>query len=103
MKNKQKNIFIVLTLLVLTIIGVITINKVKSSRVSDFEVHSEIIEEVIPPPSSYRNRQHLDIKKYIQPKMHENNLNQNNFRFFFKNVETNAYYYYNCDDIFTAA
>lgn len=56
MKNKQKNIFIVLTLLVLTIIGVITINKVKSSRVSDFEVHSEIIEEVIPPPSSYRNR-----------------------------------------------
>ena len=36
--------------------------------------------------------------------MRENNLNQNNFRFFFKNVDTNAYYYYyNCDDAFTAA
>lgn len=35
--------------------------------------------------------------------MRDNNLNQNKFRFFFKNVDTNAYYYYNCDDVFTAA
>lgn len=103
MKSKQKKILIVSTLLVLTIIGVILTNKIKSNSVSDFEVHSEIIEEVLPPIDSYSNREHLDIKEYIQKIMSDNNLNENNFRFFFKNVNTNAYYYFNCDDVFNAA
>lgn len=103
MKSKQKKILIVSTLLVLTIIGVILTNKIKSNRVSDFEVHSEIIEEVLPPINSYSNREHLDIKEYIQKIMIENNLNENNFRFFFKNVDSNAYFYFNCDDVFNAA
>lgn len=103
MKSKPKKILIASTLLVLTIIGVILTNKIKSNRVSDFEVHSEIIEEVLSPIDSYSNREHLDIKEYIQTIMSDNNLNENNFRFFFKNVNTNAYYYFNCDDVFNAA
>lgn len=44
-----------------------------------------------------------NVKKLINKKINENELNRDNFAFFYYNLNTNKYYFYNKEKWFVAA
>lgn len=70
-------------------------NEIKESQeVSNQE--SKVTEEI-------EFTEDLQIKNEISKVIEQNNLNQNNFSFFYYNIDTNTKYFYNQDKWFTAA
>lgn len=101
MKNKYIKISIICGLILLLFVGLTFIKNVGAKT-----KHEEVVVEppvVIEKEVRFKDSENTDIKNYVEGKMRDYNLNDNNFRFFFYNVDTGSYYYYNMDDDFVAA
>lgn len=79
-------------------------NQIEQDNKNEDENENEN-EEDIPTNEEVNSeeKESEEIKQLIQETISQNNLNENNFGFFFYNIETKEYYFYNENKFFTAA
>lgn len=93
--------------IVVIIVGIVIYNINKNrDETSNPEIANEQVEETVQATSAEEViEETLDTKveQLINEIRTENNLNENNFRFFYYNIEEKKYYFYNENTYFTAA
>lgn len=107
-KKNVKNIICVILIIVLLAMLVLTLyierRDVSKEVFAPIQVWAEIKPTINAPDAIYiEEKESEEVKKLISQIMSDNGLNSNNFGFFFYNINTREYYFYNENKYFTAA
>lgn len=100
------NIKIIITLLIVAILLICIIKNIsynKNEKTATVEYITDSEEKVEEITIEVTPTEDIEIKELIQNLQIENDLREDNFSFFYYNVDSNKYYFYNENTYFTAA
>lgn len=105
-KRKKINAKIIITLLAIAILLICIVKNIsykEKKKIATVEYKVDLQENVEEMNNEIIPTEDMETKELIQNLQLENNLQEDNFSFFYYNIDLNKYYFYNENTYFTAA